>query len=318
MLTFQTMSNQGNTDSAAGSTGGAATLPVTGSRSIERVHRSTGFHWVGDGFHVSTYFPHEAVPPERVSPFVLMDYGPPKSFAPLVHGKRGVGWHPHRGFETVTLAWEGSVAHRDNAGHAGIIGPGDVQWMTAGDGIFHEEYHEEEFTRRGGRMHMMQLWVNLPRKEKRAKPAYQPITSAQIPRVPLAGGGDVRVIAGRFGETLGPARTHTPMDVLDVNLPAGQPLSIPLPAHHNAIAVVADGRVGLDDGHAVTGELILFANDGDRLQLTAEADSHLVILAGEPLNEPVVAYGPFVMNTFDEIRQAVFDVQSGKFGPIPD
>jgi quercetin 2,3-dioxygenase len=159
---------------------------------------------------------------------------------------------------------------------------------------------------------------NLPRKEKRAKPAYQPITSAQIPRVPLPSGGDVRVIAGRFGETLGPAGTHSPMEMLDVNLPAGQPLSIPLPAHHNAIAVVADGRVGLDDGHAVTGELILFANDGDRLQLTAEADSHLVILAGEPLNEPVVAYGPFVMNTFDEIRQAVFDVQSGKFGPIPD
>src|SRR4051794_34957311 len=157
-------------------------------RSVEGVHRSTTFHWVGDGFHVSTYFPSRGLPAERVSPFVLMDYGPPKEFAPLARGKRGVGWHPHRGFETVTLAWEGAVAHRDNAGHAGIIGPGDVQWMTAGAGIFHEEYHEEDFTRHGGRMHMMQLWVNLPRQSKGAEPGYQPITAAQIPRGQPAGG----------------------------------------------------------------------------------------------------------------------------------
>ena len=140
-------------------------------RSVEAIHRSTTFHWVGNGFHVSTYFPSRNLPAERVSPFVLMDYGPPKEFSPLARGKRGVGWHPHRGFETVTLAWEGAVAHRDNAGNAGVIGPGDVQWMTAGAGIFHEEYHEESFTRRGGRMHMMQLWVNLPRAKKMASPA---------------------------------------------------------------------------------------------------------------------------------------------------
>src|SRR5580700_5748092 len=158
-------------------------------RSVEGIHRSTTFHWVGNGFHVSTYFPSENLPPERVSPFVLMDYGPPKEFTPLAHGKRGVGWHPHRGFETVTLAWEGAVAHRDNAGHAGVIGPGDVQWMTAASGIFHEEYHEEGFTRRGGRMHMMQLWVNLPAKDKMAPPGYQPLTSADIPSVPVPGGG---------------------------------------------------------------------------------------------------------------------------------
>ena len=146
---------------------------TAGLRSVESIHRSTGFHWVGDGFHVSTYFPSAGLPAERVSPFVLMDYGPPKEFAPLARGKRGVGWHPHRGFETVTLAWEGAVAHQDNAGHAGVIGPGDVQWMTAGRGIFHEEYHEDRFTRAGGRMHMMQLWVNLPSKDKAAAPAYQ-------------------------------------------------------------------------------------------------------------------------------------------------
>src|SRR5271165_3426844 len=165
----------------------AATL-----RTVEGIHKSTSFHWVGNGFFVSTYFPSRHLPAERVSPFVLMDYGPGKDFAPMARGKRGIGWHPHRGFETVTLAWEGSVAHRDNAGNAGIIGPGDVQWMTAGAGIFHEEYHEEQFARTGGPMHMMQLWVNLPKKDKWAKPGYQPITSALIPVVQLEGGGSVR------------------------------------------------------------------------------------------------------------------------------
>ena len=188
---------------------------------MEGVHSSTTFHWVGDGFHVSTYFPSAGLPPERVSPFVLMDYGPPKPFEPLARGQRGVGWHPHRGFETVTLAWEGAVAHRDNAGHAGVIGPGDVQWMTAARGIFHEEYHEEQFSRAGGRMHMMQLWVNLPKKDKAAAPGYQPITTADIPRVPLAGGGEVRVIAGTHEDVRGPAHTFTPITMLDVRLDAG-------------------------------------------------------------------------------------------------
>src|SRR3954464_1504269 len=167
---------------------------LAGLRTVEGIHRSTTFHWVGNGFNVSTYFPSAKLSSSRVSPFVLMDYGPPKDFTALARGKRGVGWHPHRGFETVTLAWEGSVAHRDNAGNAGVIGPGDVQWMTAGAGIFHEEYHEEAFTRGGGRMHMMQLWVNLPKKDKMAVPGYQPITAADIPEVSLPEGGRVRVI----------------------------------------------------------------------------------------------------------------------------
>jgi redox-sensitive bicupin YhaK (pirin superfamily) len=296
----------------------ARTQSMPATRSVEGVHRSTGFHWVGNGFHVSTYFPSDALPPERVSPFVLMDYGPPKPFAPLASGKRGVGWHPHRGFETVTLAWEGAVAHRDNAGHAGVIGPGDVQWMTAGGGIFHEEYHEEAFTRSGGRMHMMQLWVNLPRKDKAAAPAYQPITSAQIPRVALPDGGFVRVIAGSYGEARGPAHTFSPMTMLDANLKAGGAFPVILPASYNALAVVAQGKVHVGNQQASTGEVLLFANDGDRLDLIADEDSHVVILAGEPLNEPVVPYGPFVMSSFEEIKQAIFDVQSGKFGPIPE
>jgi quercetin 2,3-dioxygenase len=294
----------------------AAPQTAAGLRSVESIHRSTGFHWVGDGFHVSTYFPSAGLPAERVSPFVLMDYGPPKEFTPLAHGKRGVGWHPHRGFETVTLAWEGAVAHQDNAGHAGIIGPGDVQWMTAGRGIFHEEYHEDQFTKAGGRMHMMQLWVNLPRKDKMAAPGYQPITTADIPRVALDG-GEVRVIAGAYADARGPAHTFTPITMLDVRLGAGGQLPLALPATHNALAVVAKGRVRAGEESAHTGELILFANDGERLELTADEESHIVVLAGEPLGEPIVQYGPFVMNTMDEIRQAIADVQTGKFGPVP-
>jgi redox-sensitive bicupin YhaK (pirin superfamily) len=287
-------------------------------RSVESVHKSTTFHWVGDGFFVSTYFPSHKLPAERVSPFVLMDYGPPKEFSPAARGKRGVGWHPHRGFETVTLAWEGSVAHRDNAGHAGVIGPGDVQWMTAASGIFHEEYHEKDFTRRGGRMHMMQLWVNLPSKDKMAAPGYQPITTADIPRVTLAGGGHVRVIAGELEGARGPARTFTPITMLDAELPAGARLPVTLPATFNALAVVARGKVRAGSSVAGAGELILFANDGGRLELTAEEASHVIVLSGEPLHEPVVQYGPFVMNTVAEIEQAIRDVNAGKLGPIPD
>jgi redox-sensitive bicupin YhaK (pirin superfamily) len=290
---------------------------VTRVRSVEGIHRSTGFHWVGNGFHVSTYFPSARLPSERVSPFVLMDYGPPKEFSPLARGKRGVGWHPHRGFETVTLAWEGAVAHRDNAGHAGVIGPGDAQWMTAGAGIFHEEYHEEELTRRGGRMHMMQLWVNLPRKDKAAPPAYQGLQAAQFPSVTLPG-GTVRVIAGEYQGARSPARTFTPITVLDVQLRAGGELPITLPASYNALAVVAKGRVTAGDATASAGELVLFANDGDRLVLSAREDAHVIILSGEPIGEPIVQYGPFVMNTVEEIEQAIADVNRGKFGPVPE
>jgi redox-sensitive bicupin YhaK (pirin superfamily) len=292
--------------------------PHAGARSVEGIHRSTTFHWVGNGFHVSTYFPSAELASERVSPFVLMDYGPPKEFAPLARGKRGVGWHPHRGFETVTLAWEGAVAHRDNAGHADVIGPGDVQWMTAASGIFHEEYHEEELTRRGGRMHMMQLWVNLPKKDKTAPPGYQPIKAAQIPSVALDGGGNVRVIAGEHAGERGPAHTFTPITMLDVHLRAGGRLRVPLPASYNALAVVTKGRVSAGRFEAGAGELVLFANDGGRLELLAEEDAHVMVLAGEPIDEPMVQYGPFVMNTVAEIKQAMIDVERGKLGPIPE
>jgi quercetin 2,3-dioxygenase len=287
-------------------------------RSVESVHESTTFHWVGNGFFVSTYFPSENIPSERVSPFVLMDYGPPKEFTALPRGKRGVGWHPHRGFETVTLAWEGAVAHRDNAGHAGLIGPGDVQWMTAGSGIFHEEYHAEDLTRRGGRMHMMQLWVNLPKKDKMAAPGYQPITTADIPSVALPGGGHVRVVAGEFEGARGPAHTFTPITMLDAHLSKGEHLRAKLPSSYNALAVVAQGRVRAGTAEAGAGEVVLFANDAPALDLVAEEPAHVILLSGQPLDEPVVQYGPFVMNTVGEIEQAIRDVNSGKFGPVTE
>jgi len=287
-------------------------------RSVEAVHQSTTFHWVGNGFFVSTYFPSEELPSERVSPFLLMDYGPAKTFAPLTHGKRGVGWHPHRGFETVTLAWEGAVAHRDNAGHSGVIRPGEAQWMTAASGIFHEEYHEQEFARRGGPFHMMQLWVNLPRKDKFAPPGYQALLKEQIPERALPAGGQVRVLAGEYAGAQGPAKTFTPITMLDVRLSAGESLNVPLPASYNALAVVAEGRVLSGETRASGGELLLFANDGRSLELRAEEAAHVIVLAGEPINEPIVQYGPFVMNSVEEIRDAMRDVERGKFGEIPD
>jgi redox-sensitive bicupin YhaK (pirin superfamily) len=291
-----------------------------GARTLAGVYKSAPFHWVGDGFFVSSYFPRPNLPPERVSPFILMDYGPPREFTPLTDGgKRGVGWHPHRGFETVTVAWEGAVAHRDNTGGAGVIGPGDVQWMTAAAGIVHEEYHEAEFTKRGGRMHMMQLWVNLPAKDKMTKPGYQPITASQIPEVPVPGGkGKVRIIAGEHAGVTGPAKTHSPVTLLDVYLKAGDKLPLSMPASHNAMAIVTTGKVRTAGREAVAGELVLYENDGAHAELFASEDAHVLVLGGEPLNEPVVQYGPFVMNTPEEIQKAFFDFQSGRFGPIPD
>jgi hypothetical protein len=256
------------------------------------------------------------VPLAELDPFVHMDQMGEVEYAP--GEPKGTPWHPHRGFETVTLAWEGAVAHRDNAGHAGVIGPGDVQWMTAAAGIFHEEYHEESFTRRGGRMHMMQLWVNLPKKDKMAPPGYQPISAADIPNVPVPGGGHVRVIAGEYEGARGPARTFTPITMLDAQLPEGTRLPVAIPASYNALAVVSKGRIRAGDFAASAGEVLLFANDGPRLELVAEQAAHVILLSGEPLGEPVVQYGPFVMNTVAEIERAIFDVDSGRFGPVPD
>jgi redox-sensitive bicupin YhaK (pirin superfamily) len=297
----------------------ASTSAEARVRSVESVHRAGPFHWVGDGFRVQTVFPSPNLPQARTSPFLLLDHHPTHDYAPLPEGQRGVGWHPHRGFETVTLAWEGSVAHRDTAGHEGVIDPGDVQWMTAASGVLHEEYHERAFSRRGGPFHMMQLWVNLPRDRKMGAPDYQPITAAEIPVVTLEGdAGQVRVIAGEYAGERGPARTFTPITMLDVRLRGGRALEVPLPAGHNAFALVETGRLSADGERVGSNELVLFANDGGAsVAFRAEEDAHVVLLAGEPIDEPIVHYGPFVMNSQHEIVQAIRDFEAGRLGAIP-
>jgi quercetin 2,3-dioxygenase len=285
---------------------------------ITTIVRAQGSHWVGDGFPVRTIFSYQSHP-DALSPFLLLDYAGPHAFEPTDR-PRGVGQHPHRGFETVTIVYQGEVAHRDTAGHGGVIGPGDVQWMTAGDGVLHEELHGPAFARRGGSLEMVQLWVNLPARHKRTPPAYQAISAAQIPDVPLSGdAGHVRVIAGEFNGQAGPARTFTPMQVWDVRLSAGADVSLPLPQGYNAAVVVLRGAVDINGTEVLRpAELAVLDRADTSVDLKAEGDATLLILSGEPIDEPVVGYGPFVMNTEAEIDQAIRDLRTGKFGRLHD
>ena len=277
--------------------------------------RNDAGHWVGDGFPVRSIFSYND-DAEALSPFLLLDYAGPATFTPSSH-RRGVGPHPHRGFETVTIVYSGEVEHRDSAGGGGIIGPGDVQWMTAGAGIVHQEYHGPAFARNGGEFEMVQLWVNLPTRHKMAEPGYQGITDAQIPEVALpANAGRVRVIAGEFDGHRGPARTFTPMNVWDVRLAAGQRTEFPVPEGHTTAVLVLRGELAVDGEALRDADLAVFEREGDRLALAASVDSTFLLLTGIPLNEPVVGYGPFVMNTQDEIRQAIADFQGGRMGRI--
>lgn len=282
---------------------------------IERVV-SGPQHWVGDGFPVRSLFSYSSHP-EVMSPFLLLDYAGPKEFAPATR-PRGVGQHPHRGFETVTIVYAGEVAHKDSTGNGGVIGPGDVQWMTAGAGILHEEFHSPAFTENGGALEMVQLWVNLPAKDKMTPPRYQGITDAQIPSVALADdAGQVRVIAGRFGETTGPAQTFSPMNVWDIRLNAGAETTLALPENWTAGVVVLRGTVRVNGEEvARAADLVTLSRNGTEVVLEANNDAVVLLLSGEPLEEPIVGYGPFVMNTEAEIRQAVQDFQSGRFGNI--
>jgi redox-sensitive bicupin YhaK (pirin superfamily) len=282
-------------------------------KKVISIHRGPPAHWVGDGFHVRSLFSYDGQA-QSVSPFLLLDYGAPEEFAPSGQ-RRGVGEHPHRGFETVTIAYQGGVEHRDSAGNHGTIGPGDVQWMTAASGIVHEEWHEREFTRRGGTMEMAQLWVNLPAKHKMAAPAYQDIRSAQIPVVDVGTGSSVRVIAGEFRGAKGPARTFTPINVWDARLKAGGRIELDLPDGHTALLAVLRGKVSINgDESAGPAELAILERAGTRVVLEAGEDATVLVLNGEPIDEPVVGYGPFVMNTPDEIRQAFSDFYSGRLG----
>jgi hypothetical protein len=247
----------------------------------------------------------------------MLDYAGPSRFEPAKK-PRGVGEHPHRGFETVTIAYQGSVGHRDSAGNSGVIYPGDVQWMTAASGVVHEELHEAEFTKNGGVFEMVQLWVNLPKSQKMSKPRYQGITKAQIPVIELPGGGHARVIAGELLGRLGPAKTFTQVNLFDVILKAAERFELPLPEGHNAAVVLRKGDVLINGTDTLSGEALIapLSEEGDAVTLEAKADTQLLILSGEPIAEPVASYGPFVMNTHEELAQAVEDYRAGRMGHL--
>lgn len=279
-------------------------------KKLLQVLRSTEQHWVGDGFPVRSLFSYQG-DTSAISPFLLFDYAGPYDFAPA-GTPRGVGRHPHRGFETVTIVYDGEVAHKDSTGGGGTIGSGDVQWMTAGAGIVHEEFHSAGFTKTGGPFRMVQLWVNLPAKDKLAAPAYQAILSAEIPGVSLAG-GRARIIAGELDGTRGPASTFTPINLWDVRLEADAEVSLPLPEGHNAMVAVLAGHVTVNGQGVGAAEIARLSPDGEGVSLKANGESMLLVMTGEPIDEPVVGYGPFVMNTTGEIRQAIADYNSGRF-----
>ena len=273
-------------------------------------------HWVGDGFPVRSLFSYNT-PGRQLSPFLLLDHAGPAAFTPTEQ-RRGVGQHPHRGFETVTIVYKGEVEHRDSTGAGGTIGPGDVQWMTAAKGIIHEEFHSEAFARSGGALEMVQLWVNLPAKDKMADAGYQTILDSDIPTLPLAdNAGSLRLIAGEFDGVKGPARTFTAIDVWDMRLNAGRSVTLDLHAGRNTALVVLRGTVRINATEvAREGQLALFERDGTQLRLESSDDAMVLLLSGEPIDEPIVGHGPFVMNTEQEIHQAFADYQSGQFGQM--
>ena len=273
-------------------------------------------HWVGDGFPVRSLFSYDSLG-AHVSPFLLLDYAGPHNFTPTT-ARRGVGQHPHRGFETVTIVYDGEVEHRDSAGNGGVIGPGDVQWMTAGGGILHEEYHSPGFAKTGGPFRMVQLWVNLPAKDKMAPGGYQAIASADIPVVELPNGaGTARVIAGELLGIKGPARTFTPVNVWDVRIRRDADVTLPLAEGHTAMLVVLGGHVGVNGTQEVgEAEMVLLSREGGEVSIHADGDATLLVLTGEPIDEPIVGYGPFVMNSEAEIRLAIDDFNSGRFAKV--
>jgi quercetin 2,3-dioxygenase len=287
-------------------------------KKLHHIHQSSRMHWVGDGFPVRSVFDYNGLGQE-LSPFLLLDYAAPYEFSPS-DKRRGVGAHPHKGFETVTIAYQGELEHRDSSGGGGKIGPGDVQWMTAGAGIIHEEMHSADFTHKGGPFQMVQLWVNLPAKHKTTKPGYQTLLKAQIPQVSLPNNaGAIRVIAGKYDHHEGPAKTFTPINLWDVQFLAGKEAELALPDGHTSTLLVMKGRLTVNgENEAGEGDLVIFRKTGEQIQLQAKEDSHLLVLSGEPINEPIVGMGPFVMNSRKEIEQAYEDYEMGKMGELTE
>lgn len=284
-------------------------------RPIEECYTIDKKHWVGSGFYVSNYFPEGRNLLERFSPFALMDYNEPKEFPPA-KSSRGIGAHPHRGIETVTFAFEGAVEHHDNAGNHGIIYTGDVQWMTAGGGIMHKEYHEKEFAEKGGILHMMQLWVNLPKRDKYAEPRYQDIPNDKMGKIELPGGqGEINVVAGEYEGVKGPAKTFSPMNIYIGDIKPQGRITLREPGNYNTGILVISGEAKINDSSCAHRDFILFENqEGDILIEAANEGVRFILLSGEPLNEPVAAGGPFVMNTREELSEAFKDYREGNFG----
>jgi redox-sensitive bicupin YhaK (pirin superfamily) len=292
--------------------------PATQDKSQKKlrcIQRSADRHWVGDGFPVRTLLSYPTLGPV-ISPFLLLDYAGPAEFTPTT-ARRGVGEHPHRGFETVTIVYAGEVEHRDSSGGGGRIGPGDVQWMTAASGIVHEEFHGREFARRGGLFEMVQLWVNLPAKDKKAPAGYQAIVSADIPTVRLGERGSARVIAGELAGTKGPAKTFTPVHVWNLRLSGDDRIDLSVPDGFTTALVVLRGELRVNGAEAIgAAEVGLFDRAGTKICIDGAKDATALLLAGEPIDERIVGQGPFVMNTPQEIREAMLDYQSGRMGHL--
>jgi len=290
------------------------------TKSIEQILPPPAPHMVGDGFRVHNFFPSGYnMDMARMSPFFLLDYNSKVNF-PGTDQPRGVGVHPHRGFETVTIAYQGKVAHHDSAGNSGVISEGDVQWMTAASGVLHKEYHEKEYAKKGGLFQMVQLWVNLPAKHKMSKPKYQGITNDQMGKYNIPNdGGVVEVIAGELNGIKGPAYTFTPIEMYNIRIKKGATLTLNLPENFNTGILVIEGKAKVNNsGEALTDHFVLFKNDGETITLEALEDSILLVLSGEPIHEPIAPYGPFLMNTREELIQAYDDFNSGKFGQLED
>ena len=281
-------------------------------KKILGIHRSPHAHWVGDGFPVRSLFTYDNLA-SQISPFLLLDYAGPHTFTPTTD-RRGVGQHPHRGFETVTIVYQGELEHRDSTGAGGFIGPGDVQWMTAANGIIHEEFHSPAFARSGGMLEMVQLWVNLPARDKRAAAGYQTLLATDIPEVALDGdAGSLRVIAGSYQGHQGPARTFTPMDVWDMRLQAGSNVQLPVAAGRNAALVVLRGTLRVNgERDAGPASLVLLERTGEDVLIEAREGASVLLLSGEPIDEPIVGYGPFVMNSQAEIHAGRFGQMEGQ------
>lgn len=290
------------------------------TKNVKMVSAPREPHYVGDGFRVHNFIPGGyGLEMQRMDPFIMLDYNSKFYFSPT--GKpRGVGVHPHRGFETVTIAYKGSVAHHDSGGGGGVIGEGDVQWMTAASGVLHKEYHEENFSKQGGDFQMVQLWVNLPAKDKMSKPKYQAIKHSEVKKVALPGGaGTVEVIAGSYNGTEGSATTFTPVHLLNAKLNKGAEAAFSFPANYNTALLVIEGSITVNGNESVpTDYFALFENQGEEFTISAAENAVVLVLSGQPIGEPIAAHGPFVMNTRQELMEAFNDFNEGKFGYLEE